>query len=244
MGHDNGQTMLHKFRDTYLPAIAARLATDNPGFDFTNDEIFGMQELCGFETTVRGSSPWCDVFTHSEWRSFEYARDVLHYYRSGPGTPYSRAMGWLWLNATANLLVEGPLAAGPLYFSFVHDGDIMPMLAALELFKDTEDLPVDWIAHRRNWKTSQVAPMGGRILLERMACRAGSYVRFNVNDGIVPLKGCSDGPGSSCELSTFASLVSAHGDAAGDFRMVCGLGDDAPSRLTFLRQPGFPSRHA
>lgn len=22
-----------------------------------------MQEMCGFETTARGSSPWCDIFT-------------------------------------------------------------------------------------------------------------------------------------------------------------------------------------
>ena len=33
-----------------------------------------------------------------------------------PGNPYGPALGWLWLNATANLLAEGP-SAGPLFFS-------------------------------------------------------------------------------------------------------------------------------
>lgn len=42
-----------------------------------------MQEMCGFEITVRGKSKWCDVFTHEEWLEFEYARDVIHYYRAG-----------------------------------------------------------------------------------------------------------------------------------------------------------------
>jgi acid phosphatase len=232
--------MLYKYRSTYLPAISDRLSIHNPGFNFTDAEIYSMQEICGFETTVRGSSPWCQVFTHSEWRSFEYARDVIHYYRAGPGTPYSRAMGWLWLNATTNLLLEGPQSAGPFYFSFVHDGDIVPMLTALGLFEDAKDLPVDRIKEDRQWKTSQVTPMGGRILFERMTCPTGLYVRFNVNDGIVPLKGCDDGPGSSCALDAFAEYVKARGQDAGDFRKICGLGKDAPRALTFLRQPGFP----
>ena len=75
-----------------------------------------MQEMCGFETLVRGSSPWCDVFSHEDWRNFEYARDVIHYYRAGSGNPFGAVMGWLWLNATANLLEAGP-GAGTLFFS-------------------------------------------------------------------------------------------------------------------------------
>lgn len=75
-----------------------------------------MQELCGFETLVRGKSQWCEVFSHEEWLNFEYARDVIHYYRSGPGNLYGPAMGWLWLNATAELLENGP-NVGKLFFS-------------------------------------------------------------------------------------------------------------------------------
>ena len=116
-GHDMGADMLVKFRATYLPAVAARLAAHAGGLRFSDAEVYSMQEMCGFETTVRGHSPWCAVFTHREWRAFEYARDVIHYYRAGPGNRYARAMGALWLNATARLLTEGPAAAGPLYFS-------------------------------------------------------------------------------------------------------------------------------
>lgn len=75
-----------------------------------------MQEMCGFETTVRGSSKWCNVFSQDEWLKFEYARDVIHFYRTGPGNQYAMAMGWLWLNATASLIQKGP-EAGPVFFS-------------------------------------------------------------------------------------------------------------------------------
>lgn len=119
-GHDNGVNMLALFQEVYAPAITKRLLVEeqNAALEaFTPPEIFSMQEMCGFETIVRGSSPWCDVFTHEEWESFAYARDLIHYYRAGPGTPYAGAMGWLWMNATASLLQSGPAAAGTMFFS-------------------------------------------------------------------------------------------------------------------------------
>jgi acid phosphatase len=115
-GHDYGYTALNQFRATYLGAIRDRLLDQNPGILFSDEEIYSMQEMCGFEITTRGSSHWCDVFTQDEFLSFEYARDVLHYYRAGPGTKYGALLGFLWLNATTNLMVEGP-QAGPLFFS-------------------------------------------------------------------------------------------------------------------------------
>lgn len=118
-GHDNGENMLALFQEAYIPAIAKRLIKEEQNGAlamFTNNEVYSMQEMCGFETTVRGSSRWCDVFTDEEWEGFSYARDVLHYYRAGPGNPYAGTMGWLWLNATTALLHSGP-QAGKIFFS-------------------------------------------------------------------------------------------------------------------------------
>ena len=116
LGHDFGYTQLREFSATYLPQISQRLQDENPGIVFTEREVYTMQEMCGFEILARGESPWCDVFTHEDWYNFQYARDILHYYRSGPGNRFGPAMGWLWLNATAELLEKGP-AAGKLFFS-------------------------------------------------------------------------------------------------------------------------------
>lgn len=115
-GHAYGARMLSEFQRNYIPDIASRLAQENPDMPFSRDEVYAMQEICGFETIAKGSSPWCDVFTHEEWESFEYARDLLHYYRAGPGNPYGATMGWLWLNATANLLRQGS-KDGEMFFS-------------------------------------------------------------------------------------------------------------------------------
>ncbi|KAI5809992.1 histidine phosphatase superfamily [Peziza echinospora] len=242
-GHDQGERKLFEFRSTYVGGIAKRLQKHNPGLVFTDQEIYSMQEMCGFETLVRGCSKWCGIFTEDEWEKFEYARDVIHYYRAGPGNKYAMAMGWLWLNATANLIQKGP-EAGPLFLSFVHDGDIVPMLASLGLFTDKVHLPVDHVLKNRLWKTSQIVPMGGRFVFERMTCSAnkkadrGVFVRININDGIVALPGCESGPGKSCPLDQFMEYIAKQGRIGGDFRETCGLPSDVADRPTFLRQPG------
>ncbi|EPS28483.1 hypothetical protein PDE_03429 [Penicillium oxalicum 114-2] len=116
-GHENGYTMLGKYQDLYTPGISQRLVAENPSFgNLSSTEIYGMQEMCGFEIMIRGHSSWCSVFTEDDRSHFEYARDIKHYYGSGPGNPYGGAMGWLWLNATTELLQAGP-EAGSLFFS-------------------------------------------------------------------------------------------------------------------------------
>lgn len=156
----------------------------------------------------------------------------------------------------------------------VHDGDIIPMLAALDIMHSPTHLPVTHRPPARAWRTSQVVPMGGRIILERLTCspdaahrpssnRSNSphhhhaqdrkqphripsqqsrphnatFVRININDGIVALPGCSNsGPGSSCPLDEFLAHVKRRGEEVGEFRELCGLEPGAPGRITFLHQ--------
>jgi acid phosphatase len=239
-GQKKGYDLMGRYRAIYMRPIRARLLTQT-GMNFSDTEIYSMQEMCGFETTVRGRSDWCDVFTQDEFLSFEYARDLLHYYRAGPGQKYAASMGWLWLNATTNLLLEGP-AAGPLFFSFVHDGDIAPMMTALDVINDEQHLPVTHIAHERKWRKSQVSPMGGRVIFELLACQVENapglerFVRLNINDGITAIPDCQHGPGKSCPLSQFAARTRRKGEEVGDFRELCGLEEGAEERIRFLHQ--------
>ena len=114
-GRMKGYRLSGKYRATYLAPIRKRLLAQT-GMTFSDQDVYAMQEMCGFETTVRGRSDWCNVFTQDEFLSFEYSRDLTHFYRAGPGQRYAASMGWLWLNATTNLLVQGP-SAGSLFFS-------------------------------------------------------------------------------------------------------------------------------
>ncbi|KAK4569505.1 hypothetical protein LTR86_003268 [Recurvomyces mirabilis] len=258
-GRQYGYRMWNEWREVYLPAISRRLQEQNPAMNFTTSEVYSMQELCGFETIAKGSSKWCDVFTHDEWLQFEYARDVLHYYRTGPGNPYSSSIGWLWLNATTTLLQQGP-ATGTLFFSFVHDGDIVPMVTALDLLPhEMQHLPATHAPQNRAWQTSQIVPMGGRIIFERLVrgepkqcwdhadygypnhvyCSQSTeehFVRINVNDGVVALPGCDSGPGRSCPLDQFLERIRKKGEEVGDFREVCGLPRSAKAGIEFLHQ--------
>lgn len=131
------------------------------------------------------------------------------------------------------------------------------MLTALALFPQTPDLPSSYKLRGRAWRTSDIVPMGSRILFERLVCSAeqqcrsnalypnhvyceqprnDTFVRINVNDGIVAIPGCDAGPGSSCPIGDFLGHVRKRGEQAGDFGETCGLEGDAPAKITFLHQ--------
>ena len=180
---------MYIWMDMFTGPIIQRLEGQNAGISLEPMEVYSMMDMCGFEILARGDSPWCDVFTHEEWLDFEYARDVLHFYRSGPGNRYAGAMGMLWLEATKKLLLQD--TDGEVYFSIVHDGDIVPVLAALGFsHEDSPQEPPRWgqlplSKHlkrplpylnprvrddKRLWKTSDLVPMSGRMIIERLQC--------------------------------------------------------------------------
>jgi acid phosphatase len=157
-GHDFGIAMLTKFRNTYLGPISDRLSDMTSNFHFSNGEVYSMQEMCGFETLARGYSPWCNVFTRDDWVNFEYARDIIHFYRAGPGNPYGPAMGWLWINATLNLLLQGQ-AAGPFFFSLydlIHPSSPLFALGKLTL---SVYMTVTLFQCFLPWKSSPTEPL-------------------------------------------------------------------------------------
>jgi acid phosphatase len=246
-GHDYGYREMGKWQNHFSKSIAARLREDAGGLDFTPIEVYGMMEFCGFELLVRGSSPWCDVFTQQEWLDYEYARDLLHYYRAGPGNQYAGAMGWLWLDATKNLLTNE--SATGVYFSFVHDVDMILLVTTMGIFDEqtvTQNLPTDHIKDGREWRTSDVVPMSGRFIFEKIVCkddtRIGNiprtYVRLFINDGLFDLEKVIGGSGlaGSASLNSFQQWVFAKGERFGDFGEICGLEEGSPTHISFLHQ--------
>jgi acid phosphatase len=163
-------------------------------------------------------------------------------------------MGWLWLNATQDLISQERI--GGVYFNFVHDDDIIPMLAALGIYsghnllqreRNQEDvgrlphLPTDRIESKRLWRTNGLVLMGGRIIIEQLRCGKGTdlhqseaYIRFIINDGIVAVRG--DEYGGMTTVANFQRLLRERGEAVGDFEEMCGLDNSAPSRITFIHQ--------
>jgi len=104
-----GSSQSSEFLDLYSKPIIARFKAKAPNFNFTADDIYGMQQLCGYETVIRGSSPFCSLslFTPNEWLAFEYANDIMYHHNTGYGNEVSGAIGFPWVNATVNQLLTG-----------------------------------------------------------------------------------------------------------------------------------------
>jgi hypothetical protein len=233
-----GSEQSSAFSKQYTAPIIARFQAFAPGFNFTTDDIIGMQELCGYETVIRGGSPFCDlsVFSPAEWLAFEYTNDLMYFQNTGYGNPVSGVIGFPWLNATAGLLLADS-ADQDLYVSFTHRELPPTVLVAMGLFNNSAfsgandvnaTMPSDTINYNRAWISSRILPFLTNIAVEKMECdsygyAAGDFFRVLVNASPQPLSGCVDGPGQSCSNGAFGSWVAGRGELFGGFSEQCGV---------------------
>ncbi len=204
-----------------------------------------MSLLCGYETVIRGSSPFCnlEVLTPNEWLGFEYTNDIMYHYSIGYGSPSSGAIGFPWVNATFNTLLSDQNNASnattdqDLYISFTHRELPPTVLVALGLFNNSAfsganningTMPLSTINNRRTWKSSHILPFLTNIAVEKMECDSfafekGTYYRILVNDSPQSLDGCSNGPGESCREEDITSWIGERAKVVGDYGTTCGV---------------------
>ncbi|KAF4163734.1 hypothetical protein CNMCM6936_000446 [Aspergillus lentulus] len=246
-----GSKQSSEFVSHYTKPIIARLQAQAPSFNFTADDIVAMFELCGYETVIRGSSPFCslDLFTPTEWLAFEYGNDLMYFHNTGYGRDLSPTIGFPWLNATRAILADDS-AAQDLYVSFTHRELPPTVLTALGLFNNSAytgandvnvTMPTNTINYGRVWKSSQILPFLTNIAIEKMACDSygyedGVYYRVLVNEGPQPLVGCRDGPGESCSDEAFGRFVQQRGERYGDFGQACGVDYDNSTDVLSIYQ--------
>ena len=228
----------------------ARLNAEAPSFNFTQDDITGMFELCGYETVIRGSSPFCSLqlFTPDEWLGFEYANDLMYFYNTGYGRDLSPSLGFPWVNASVAAL-DDDSQSQDLYVSFTHREFPPTVLTTLGLYNNSaytgankvnETMPLDRINYNRVWKSSQILPFLENIGLEKLSCQSygfdeGDYYRVLNNAGPQPLVECRDGPGGSCSSKQFHDFIAEREELFGDFNEACGGGSDLPSSLSIYQ---------
>lgn len=238
-GSDQQSVFLEKF----TAPIAARLNALAPGFNFTLNDVYGMMELCGYESVIRGRSPFCDLdlFSPDDWLGWEYAADIQYHYNVGYGNQVSGFVGLPWLNATAHLLLSDD-SDEDMYVSFTHR-ELPPMvIVAMGLFNNSEfggngaaindTMPLDRINYRRAWKSSRVLPFLGNLAIERLSCKNtygyddGEYYRVLVNSAPQPLSDCADGPGTTCSRSGFEKYVQGRVEMLQGYSEKCGVDYD------------------
>ncbi|KAK1998119.1 histidine acid phosphatase [Colletotrichum falcatum] len=229
------------FQDKFTRPIVARFNDLAPDFNFTTNDVFGMQQLCGYETVIRGRSPFCDLdlFTPDDWLAWEYTEDIRYHYNVGYGLDASGYIGLPWFNATANLLLQESAPDQDIYVSFTHR-ELPPMVAvAMGLFNNSEfvgsgsrindTMPLDRINYRRAWRSSHILPFLGNIAVERLNCSGaygyddGDYYRVLVNSAPQPLADCADGPGTACSRDGFSRYLQERVDRFSGFSDKCGV---------------------
>jgi len=207
-----------------------------PGFNFTANDIVGMQELCGYETVIRGSSPFCnlELFSPNDWLDFEYTNDIQYFYNAGYANPISGVLGFPWVNASAGLLL-GDEANQDIFVSFTHRELPPTVIVALGLFNNSQysgtnnpnaTMPLNTQNYGRAWKSSAILPFLTNIAVEKMSCDsygydAGDYFRVLVNQSPQQLPGCDNGPGVSCSRDRFQDFISSRGELFGSFTEKC-----------------------
>ncbi len=243
----------------FTSPIVARLRALVPEFGFTAKDIYGMMELCGYESVIRSTSPFCnlDLFAADDWLGWEYASDIMAHHNVGYGNHVSGAIGLPWLRATANLLLGANNDEYPtqdLYVSLTHRKLLPTVLVAMGLFNNSaqsdgplgvnETMPVGRINPQRAWKSSQIFPFLGNIAIERLKCVGtsgfldGEYYRVLVNNASQQLPACDDGPGTSCSRQAFEAYVQDRVSLFGGYSAKCGVNhSNATDAMTLYTDP-------
>ncbi|KAJ5198119.1 uncharacterized protein N7498_007236 [Penicillium cinerascens] len=229
---------IYEYLGSTLPPLevaAARFNTQNPGLNLNASDVSQLMEMASFELNVRAYSPWIDAFTADEWVAYGYTLDLGYYYCFGPGSEYQIATGQVYANATRVLMEAGP-EAGSMFWSFAHDANITPVVAALGIDVPEKHLPKDTIPFPNPYRVADIVPMGGLITLERMTCKAtaisdaGVFIRAVLNEAVVPFNSCQNGPGYSFPLANYSAII----DALPRFDETCNIPASYPQSLDFF----------
>lgn len=132
--------------------------------------------------------------------------------------------------ASLRLLLD-EAAANKIWVMFTHDTDMEFYLSSMGLINPEKNLPVDHVPFPNPYNAAQMFPQGGRTYLEKLKCDDKMYVRFIMNDAVVPFPNCNNGVDFSCPLDQFVDIVKSRLDGV-DYSKQCG--NSGPSNLTFF----------
>lgn len=246
---EGGSPYIDIWNSIYLPPIRSRLnAKIRGGFNFTQWDVSIIPYLCGFETQITGRrSPFCDIYTEEEVRQYEYAQDLRYWYGNGLGSDIEKYNMLPVVEGLVQRFVDGPNATyktgnstflpPKIIASFTNDGQINQIVAAIGIFDNEPQLPANRTLPHRKFRASRIVPMRGTVAFERLSCPAPSnrgatvnstseaYMRIRLNEVVYPIVNCTSGPGSSCLLSQYQSIIKNKIAAVGDFTKTCNTTD-------------------
>lgn len=219
-----------EYRNSAIPQIVEKVKKFTKA-DLNVTDVYNLMALCPYEITSVGDSDFCRIFSEEDWKIYDYFNSLNTYYSSGAGqTGGLFASASVFTNSTLKVLQDGPENMGGLYFNFAHDGQLAAILGSLNLFVPKNGMPYHSRDDNCPFKISQIVPMLGNLILERITCDGEVYVRLNLNDAYVPIPDCQSGPGKSCPLNEYEKYIDVHYRS---FSEECGTKDGKSKYLTF-----------
>lgn len=227
------QEIQQEFLTVFAPPILQRLVANMPGVNLELNDIPLLMDLCPFETVNNPDgafSPLCDLFTPSEWRSYDYYNTLEKYYAFGAGNPLGSTRGVGYVNELISRMtkslpvndhtsVNHTLDSDPgtfpldtaLYADFSHDNAMVSIFDAFGLYNSTNPLSAKRVQsadETKGFAASWVVPFAARAYFEVMRCWLSQdfaddgeeFVRVLVNDRVVPLHGCDVDDLRRCRL--------------------------------------------
>lgn len=222
------------FSHKYLSKLAKRLNDDNPGLNLTKSDASNLFDWCSYELNASGYSGVCNIFTTEELVNYSYQDDLESYYENGNGNSLGLVAGSVLFNASAELLRQSEELDQKVWLSFTHDSDIVNYMAAVGLFDDGRKLNTSSVPFRDHvFRKSWIVPQGARVYTQQYSCSNQTYVRYIVNDVVIPIESCTSGPGFSCPSNDFFKYVNSRIGGI-NYSEVCGQSQDSnATSLTF-----------
>ncbi|CAH7670101.1 histidine phosphatase superfamily [Phakopsora pachyrhizi] len=205
-----GATASQAWQSVYLKTALQRLNSLVSGIKFTISDVFSMQQLCSYETVAFGDSDFCELFTEEEWRGYSHAIALEIWYSGSFGNHYSPAIGLGWTEElVARLTKTQPAKATssinitlnsnpttfpldqPIYVDATHDTVISSIFTTLNFtfLAQYGPLPIDHLPESPSYRVEQTTPFGAHLNAQSMTCNGESFIRFVLNDAVVPLSG-------------------------------------------------------
>ncbi|PNS14244.1 Acid phosphatase [Sphaceloma murrayae] len=183
-----------KWASIFLPPIQSRINTDLSA-NLTQADMIVLLDLCPFTTVAspKGTiSPFCALFTPSEFTQYAHYQSLNKYFGYGAGNPLGPTQGVGFVNELVARLTDLPvrdatstnrtLDADPrtfplgksLYADFSHDNDMTAVMFAMGLFEGLSAPSVEGVGDEgvdARYTAATTVPFGARIYVERMRCR-------------------------------------------------------------------------
>lgn len=234
-----GNNAQNIWNNIWVPPIQARLNADLPGANLSLAQTIYVMDLCPFETVADPNgklSPFCNLFSESEWHQYDYYQTLGKYYGYGPGNPLGPTQGVGFTNELIARLTGRPVVdhtstnstldsnpatfpvggSAQLFADFSHDNDMTGIFSAMGLYNASTNSPpplsntsVETAQQAGGYAASWTVPFAARAYVEKLRCFRSreEYVRVIVNDRVQPLKQCGGDELGRCTLSRFVESL-------------------------------------